>query len=396
MERRRHRGSKRRGERGIALVLTLFALMALAMMTAGALLVGSSGIRATRNYRGAAQVHFASESAISQAMQVINGPGVINFQNDVVAAWPTLFGNAARQFGPLSGFSYTVAVTASAADPANAGRLVATALGTEGVRNLTVANVVRSNLPSTSPGAIYLANDSPTNAAFNGNAFQVDGTDKNLDGTAGPNPPVPGISTRNDTNTQEVINSLNSNQQSDVTGVGFSPGPPVVPSVKTSPAAPSATQLNQLINDLLARPNTAYPNNNYAGHSTFGTDAAPQISHFTSTNGVTLNGNADGAGIMIVEGDLTVQGSFRFDGLILVRGRTNVIQTTTGIGNATVYGSIWTADINLVVGGSALTQYSSQGLALANSVAGGGALPAPIKVTWLADCGQAPGVAGCP
>jgi len=60
-----------------------------------------------------------------------------------------------------------------------------------------------------------------------------------------------------------------------VTGVGFSPGPPVVPSVRTSPAAPSAIRLNQLIDDLLARGPADYPNENYAG-PTAGRRRAPR------------------------------------------------------------------------------------------------------------------------
>ena len=58
---------------------------------------------------------------------------------------------------------------------------------------------------------------------------------------------------------------------------------------------------------------------------------------------------------------------------------------------------MWTSDIYYPVGGSAIIQYSSQALTLANQVGGGGALPSPILVTSLADCAQLPqGAAGCP
>ena len=129
---------------------------------------------------------------------------------------------------------------------------------------------------------------------------------------------------------------------------------------------------------------------------------APQITHFTASGGVTIkgNGNASGAGIMIVEGDLTIQGTLQFKGLVLVRGRTNVVQDpseTDITGNVTVYGSLWTQDVNLVVGGSAIVDYSSNALQLANQVGGSGTLPAALVVTSLADCAQLPaGVNGCP
>src|SRR5438128_3118655 len=242
----------KRADRGMVLVMALFTMAVLLAAATGALLVGSSDIRATRNYRGAAQVHFAAESGILDAMQTVNGPGVVNLQNEVVDQWTALWGTSARNFGPFSGFTYTVAVY-SGANPASDGRFVATAKGVEGVKNVVVANLTRSDIPSTAPGAIYLVNDAATNATFNGNAFTVDGNDHRYTGGMGTAPPVPGISTRNATNTTETITSLSAQQDDNVTGLGFSMGPPIVPSVWTSPVAPSSTQLNQIITDILAR-----------------------------------------------------------------------------------------------------------------------------------------------
>jgi hypothetical protein len=62
-----------------------------------------------------------------------------------------------------------------------------------------------------------------------------------------------------------------------------------------------------------------------------------------------------------------------------------------------LHGSLWTNDVKLTVGGSAIVQYSTQGLVLANLAGGGQALPAPLEVTSLADCAQlAPHAGGCP
>ncbi|TMA58127.1 MAG: hypothetical protein E6J75_06100 [Deltaproteobacteria bacterium] len=388
----------KRRERGMVLVMALFTMAALLVAVTGALLVGSSDIRATRNYRGAAQVHFAAESAILDALQTVNGPGVVNFQNEIVNNWTTLWGASSRNFGPFSGFTYNVSVY-SGTTPADDGRFVATATGIEGVKNVVVANVTRSNVPSTAPGAIYLVNDAPTNATFNGNAFTVDGNDHRFAGGMGTAPPVPGISTRNATNTTETITSLTATQDDNVTGLGFSMGPPIVPSVWTSPVAPSIAQLNQIITDILARrgnpPNPPDDNtSNINSNQIYGTPANPQITHLTANN-VHMNGNASGCGIMVVEGDLTINGDFDFVGLMIVRGQTTFSTSITG--NATIYGSLWTEDLNLTVGGSAVVNYSSDALALANQSTGGGALPALIKVTSIADCAELPGGSGgCP
>jgi len=380
------------------MAIALFTLMVFIVLAATSSLIASSDVRATRDARGGSQAHFAAESAIAEALQRVNAPGVVNFQNDVVGQWAGLWGAGTHTFGPVSGCTYTVTPVASATDPTNAGRLIATANGRESVHNVVVANVVRSDIPSTAPGAIYLANDQATNATFKGDAFSIDGNDHNYTGGAGPAPPVPGLSTRNDTNRQEAVASLDAGQKDNIRGLGFSSSP-LTPSIMTSPAAPSIAQMNQIIDDLLALPSVVpYGDNNINGHADFGTNAAPQISHFTNAAGVTIkaNGDATGAGIMIVEGDLTIQGNLNFNGLILVRGRTSV-QVTEVIGNATIYGSLWTQDIDLNVGGSAVVNYSTQALALANQVGGTHPLPSPLKVLSLADCGMMPsGVGGCP
>src|SRR2546426_946176 len=157
----------------------------------------------TRAARGGSQAHFVAESAIAEALQRVNGPGVVNFQNDVVGQWAATWGAGTHAFGPVSGYTYTVTPVASATDPTNAGRLIATANGRESAHNVVVANVVRSDIPSTAPGAIYLATDATTSTTFQGDNFSIDGNDHNYTGGAGPAPPVPGLSTRNDANRLE-------------------------------------------------------------------------------------------------------------------------------------------------------------------------------------------------
>jgi len=386
----------------MALVLTLFAIATLLMVAAAGMNIGSANVQQTRNYRGATRVHMVAEAGISQALQIINGPGVIHLQNDVVGPWGTVYGTGNRTFSPHSGYRYYVSPYSDGANPKDRGRLVGKAYGKEGEYNVVVASVIRSDVPTTAPGAIYLASDIQTNSNFVGNAFVVDGNDHNYTGGWGPNPPIPGISTRNDSNTQEAIASLNSAQKDNVTGLNFSAGPPIVPSINTSPAAPTEAQLSQMIDDILLTPpptKLTWPDNQVTGNVVFGTTAAPQITYFPDPSGTTIkaNGNASGAGIMVVEGDLTIKGTLDFKGLILVRGKTNVEADTEVTGNATLYGSLWTSDVNLNVGGSAIVYFSTQALALANQVMPNGALPAPLKVTQLADCAMvASGVGGCP
>ncbi len=395
--RRRARGRKR--ERGIALVFVTFAIAALLVALAGSLVTGSANSRATTNYRSAAQAHFAAESGVTEAIQRINQTGIINFQSDVVGSWDTRWGTTWHS-GPLTGFQYTVTPVANVGDPQNRGRLVAKGTGSGNSANTVVAEIQRTNNLSTAPGAVYLATDNNVNTTFNGNSFAIDGNDHNYTGGPGPGAPVPGLSTRNQTNTNEVIDQLNSQQLDNVLGLGFQSSP-VVPSVMTSAWAPSITQMNQFVTDLLNLPHVTSSATQITGNAQLGTISppAPQLTYSTGSVTVKGAGNVVGSGVWIVDGDLEIQGTLNFAGLIIVRGKTITSKDpgATITGNATVYGSLWSQDVNFTAGGSSIVDYSTNALALANQVAGGQALPTTIKVIALADCATIPsGSNGCP
>ena len=65
------------------------------------------------------------------------------------------------------------------------------------------------------------------------------------------------------------------------------------------------------------------------------------------------------------------------------------IGTTGGI-LVSAYGSLWTTDINMVVGGSAFIQYSTQALALANQIGPGQNLPSKLVINSMIDCADVP------
>lgn len=396
----------RRGERGVALPFTLFAIVALLVGSAGALLIGAGDIQATRNYRGAQQVHFVAESGLTHALQNINAVGVIDYENEVVDNWQNFMGTATVNFPGMAGYSYTVIPVANPANPSQRGWIRSIANGPEGVTNTVVARVEQSNIPGTAPGAIYLANDDPTDSTFMGNNFRISGNDTNLDGTPGAGDDMPGIAARNDDNTAEAIASLGGAQLDNVQGLGYQAGPPIVPSIQTAPTGASVNQLDALVESLLSLgPPTvqAVANNRITGNEIFGTAATPQITHFTASElDIRANGSAEGYGIMIVDGDLTINGDLDFVGLVIVRGQTRIGQNTGEdgtivSGSANVWGSLWTSNLDLTVGGSAIVQYSTQALRFADQIGVGSLFPAPVNVEALIDCQQvAAGVDGCP
>src|SRR5207244_9408493 len=130
--------------------------------------------------------------ALAHAMAVGNRPGVVHFPDAVGTPGGTLFRTGAATFGPVGGYTHPGSSFPDPADVINLGRLVATATGPEGVRNVVVARLRRSNIPSTAPGAIYLSHNGQTNATFNGNGFTIDGNDHpHTGGLPKPHHPIP-------------------------------------------------------------------------------------------------------------------------------------------------------------------------------------------------------------
>jgi hypothetical protein len=394
----------RRAERGVAIVFVTFAIAALLVAISGALVTGAANSRATANYKGASQIHFVAESGISHAVQNINSTGTTNFKDQIVDDWPNRFGTNAKSMAPMTGFTYTVTVEENAANPTHRGRIVSTATGPDNYRNTVVATVVRTNNLATAPGAVYLATDNPVATNFIGNSFILDGNDHNYMGGAGPGDPVPGLSTRNQTNTASVVATLGSNQLDNVKGLGYQATSPVVPSVMTSSWAPSTTQMQAYIDQFddsgcdQSGPTGSVAGNGPICGSTFADPPDPKCCHSYGTVTIAA-GTVEGSGVWIIEGDLEISGTLDYAGLIIVKGNTITKKDPgTGVaGTASVYGSLWSWDVQFSAGGSAMVAYSTNALTLANTVVGGQALPTTVKVDSLANCAAVPaGSSGCP
>jgi hypothetical protein len=194
MKSRRHIATQRRTgrarEKGMAFVLALFTVGTLLVAASTALLVGSADIRATRNYRQAAQAHFVAEAGVAHAMQVINGPGVINFQNDVVNNWGTVFG-AGRRRSARSRATRTSSGLRERREPAGAGTLRATSNGPEGVHNVVVASIVRLEHPEHGAGRRVPRAERADRRDVQRQQLPDQRQRPQPNGTPGPNPPVP-------------------------------------------------------------------------------------------------------------------------------------------------------------------------------------------------------------
>jgi hypothetical protein len=98
-------------------------------------------------------------------------------------------------------------------------------------------------------------------------------------------------------------------------------------------------QLNQLAQLMANEATITCPGSAACASTTFGTDAAPQITYITGD--ATLSG---GAGVVVVTGTLTFNGNTNFDGLILVIGQG--IMNVRGGGGGQVNGEVLIANTN--------------------------------------------------
>ncbi|MCL5030337.1 MAG: hypothetical protein M1480_15105 [Bacteroidetes bacterium] len=196
--------------------------------------------------------------------------------------------------------------------------------------------------------ALYIS-ASNLNIKLSGN-IDINGNDHNMDGTAGPNPPLPGIGVPNASDSTFVTDDLKPNINNAIQGKGGAP------SIST---VADTTNWENITQNCIFAADTTVTSGTYSS-GTFGTIGTPII---TYVNGdVQLSGTASGYGIMVVNGDLTMSGNFTFYGIIIAYGQSLI--TTNTVGSAGVYGgSIFVGQsINFKASGSALFYYSSQAI----------------------------------
>jgi hypothetical protein len=357
--------NNRDDERGSSLVWTLLVVFSLLALTVASLLGTRFDTKISSNYQSGIQALFAAESGLFHAQELINERGVVNFDNDIIANWGSLFGSSTLAIQGYPQFTYSVAAASDSIDPANFMTLTSTGGAPNESRRTVAARLTVNGV--FSPGAIYLPGDS-VSPNFNGDSFLIDGHDTNLDGTLHPSGDVPGIGTRATAAQQGVLAALSGQQADNVIGQGGAP------SVRLSNGFTTSQLDTVTVPAILAGPGVV---NNPAlnGHDTFGTRDSPQITHFSTS--VTINGNLSGYGILIVDQGLTLSGSSTFTGLIIVKGTT---QLTATQGDTTILGALWTTDLQLTVGGNASVTYSSQALALVNALFSTPVLPRRVRV----------------
>jgi len=381
----RTRRSSHDSEGGFVL-LSLFLLMfLLASMGAAALLLSRIDLRSSAHFKTGRQAFFAAEAGVLHALGTINGRGVLDFQADIAQAdqWTRLYGADTKTLPSDAASAYQVLVAADPVDPVNGGHITVTGSAPLEARRVLDVRLRKGN--RADQGALYLAGDDPLSDLGDRDQFEIDGNDHHGDLTLNPaGPSKPGIGTRNGAVADAVNGLLSEAQKQKVRGLGFSLDP-LHPSVASS-QGPAIADLERMAGEILAANPVAAVPDAVVPAGTYGTVDHPQVTHLTNA-AARLDGTMAGAGILIADGDLVIAGTADFIGWVIVHGSMTVasqtVDGTAGDGSATIAGSLWTGHLVIHAGGSAIIDFCSECMALADAAGNGNNVPRLMSVvSW--------------
>jgi len=352
------------GERGIVLVVTLmFALCVLGLAVALTYTTKSS-LDQQRRFTAKSRAVQAAESGMSHVVAALNGTACSN----VLAAGglsDTLAGDADSR----RKVRYEVRLAEAGVDQFDNDfddfidegdeqtMYEAVSVGYCDDTFVALGATIRLESPATIASATYLA-DPLAEVKLSGNSFRISGYD--VDGSrVATGLSVPGIGVAGDP--LLVRSQIRSQVVDNVEGSGAHPSVQQVPQLDLDElVASGALQANVVLSAGSAtRP---------ASPGAWGTVESPAIVY--GQGDIHVSGGASGAGLLVVDGALTVSGSFEWWGLVIVRGNATFVgggngQRLTGALVVEKPTGVDAGVIEFPVGGTVDVLFSTEMIALA-------------------------------
>ncbi len=338
-------------------------MIALVLITMPLLVLVSISITTmnTRNYGQIRSIHneqamLAVESGLDQALYISKTVGL------------TSGTNISRTLGP--NFSFVVEPLLASTDGIDNDGDTQIDEADENVYELTITgtygNVTRKVIAylGSTPGAMniegaVMTHDPNTLITFSDGASVIDGADKNIDGSPGPEPDMWGAAAAPPGTAADLLSNFSGASQGDVTGIGPNP---------SFGEASAPIDLPTLEAEIIASATVVLTSSAYSGQ-TWG-DASIGDWEVVDRNGnVAFNGNTPGAGIRLVLGSMHAGEDFRWDGIVIVDGN-GVISLED---DATIYGALILGPNvpELHMEDTPRVQYSSEAVAGASGIAPG-------------------------
>lgn len=333
-------------EKGMVLAVTLMMITILILLGTTAVMSITTDLKIGSNCRESAKALYHAEAGTEF---------VIDYLRNNVIAYPAANGSSVTfSVVPPPGFTFSSSVVLTCIDSTSRKyRFQITGTASANAEK-TVEVVFRrsSILPQGADGAVAMYGSGSTVALKSGG-----GGGSNLDGT---NYPLPGNANCNGNACRTSGNAAGSVPglytpfvAATVSGdTGHLAG---TPSQRVGGGSHTEATWQNFVNDILNDPSSYQT-------GTYGTRANPAVTVVAS--GTTLNGSANGAGIVIVQngGTFHMGGNSCFEGLVILVGNG----TLTATGTAIVYGSVITishTSKTVDANGTTDLYYSSQALA---------------------------------
>jgi hypothetical protein len=340
-------------EGGAALVLALLFTGFLLLLGSALLTIASNERQVGLNDRKAVQALYLAEAAVEHARRLL--PRVET--NDVLVN-NFLLGDWVDGVSMASGM-YRAAVTNNVTGigglPPDGGTAIcgSTTCDTDGLVVITgtgtyqgALRVIRAvvELPPllSLPAPLTVVNTA-VDPLFEGESFAVSGLELNVDGSSGSSLPRPSIALVATEAAAAVRSALTTGQQGRVFGAG------PAPSIEVVSNAPASDALQRLKRQLARQADRVLVNPGAISEDLRGNDGTGQVTlikgdpsadsnqGLDTAGDVILEGGGHGSGILIVTGALTLRGSHRFDGVVILVGDGSRL---TLEGDATIIGSV--------------------------------------------------------
>ncbi len=359
-------------EKGLALPIALVFLVILGVMGGAAVVMTRTDIRISGNYKNSEQAFYVAEAGIEHAREALRklnaDSGIKNSFSDELAKRtgsnevldgytsgtdddPLLEGTT------LGNGTYTVYLTNDSVDGSlnltdsnQTVTLTSVATGPNG-SNAIIESTVKTFDMFPPPGAITLLGNG---ASFTGNMSNA----KNLHGDdqCGSESPKPVIALTHIADVPTIQASINSSKpatyhskDSDGNSVTAATDPDAISTTISGSTLASihsnyginlidATSLNNFVKEVKNLADTVAPDGSDSSSVYVGAPGDTRIVVVTGD----FNLNTNGAGILLVTGELTFQGNIDYDGLILVFGEGSMVRQ--GGGNNMIRGGVIIAD----------------------------------------------------
>lgn len=343
--------------RGSALVVALLFIGCVLLLGSAILTIGASERQIGLNERNAAQALNLAEAAVERARRLFPGLPVneVLSNNRVLGDWVdgaalasgtyrAVVTNNVISIGGLPQDNGTPICGGTTCD--TDGLVVITGIGSYQGAQRAIRVVVEVPPISNPPASLTIVN-ADANALFEGESFLVSGFDRNVDGSAGSSSARPSIALIASEAASAVQAALTPGQQVRVIGAGAAPSIAVVVN------APTSDVLQRLKLQLAPQADRVFVSPTAISEDLRGSDGAGQVTlikgnpsadsnqGLDTAGDAILEGNGSGSGVLLCTGQLTLRGSYRFEGIVILVGDGSYL---TMEGDATIIGSVLLAN----------------------------------------------------